>query len=62
VLPFIGDRGGWKRAAQVVARGGGGGETGGAVERRWPRSDHGWHGRCRYSLADERGHAVLYFS
>jgi hypothetical protein len=32
LLPFIAGRGGWKRAAQVVARGGG--ETGGVVERR----------------------------
>jgi hypothetical protein len=62
VLPFIGGRDGWKRAAQVVA--GGGGETGGMVERRPPRSDRAWHGRRRYSdsVADKRGpHSFVFF-
>jgi hypothetical protein len=57
VLPFIAGRGGWKRAAQVAAGSGGGGETGGAAERRWPWSERGQHGRHRYSdsVVDERG-------
>jgi hypothetical protein len=43
--------------AQVAAGSGGGGETGGAAERRWPWSERGQLGRHRYSdsVVDERG-------
>jgi hypothetical protein len=40
-----------------VSGGRGGGETGGATEWQWPRSERGQHRRRRYfySVADERG-------
>jgi hypothetical protein len=63
--PFIAGGGCWKRAAQVAARSGGCGETRGTTLQKQPRSEHGWHGRRRYSdsVVDERGpHGFLFSS